>query len=225
VYVRIPAGLLKELYPEYPIRHEVENMFSDEEGRLAVATARAVVDSYVRHGTVPDVEMTSTFSKKGGVFVTLSTHPGGELRGCIGYPEPAYRLADALKDSAVSAAARDPRFPPVTADELDLLTIEVSLLTPPLEIEVDDPSQLPSNITVGQDGLIVESGSGRGLLLPQVPVEWGWDAEEFLSQTCLKAGLRADAWLMPGTKVFEFQGEVFSEERPRGAVVRRNLSE
>jgi uncharacterized protein (TIGR00296 family) len=216
---------LKELYPNYCIQHEAENMFSDEEGRLAVAAARAVVDDYVRNGTVPDVALSDTFLEKGGVFVTLSTHPGGELRGCIGYPEPILRLAEALKDSAVSAASRDPRFPPVTADELDSVRIEVSLLTPPSEIEVDDPTRLPGEIVIGRDGLIVQSGHARGLLLPQVPVEWGWDAEEFLSQTCLKAGLGADMWLVPGTKVFKFQGEVFSEERPRGPVARRNLSE
>ncbi len=216
---------MKELYPNYCIQHEAENMFSDEEGRLAVAAARAVVEDYVRNGTVPDVELSDTFREKGGVFVTLSTHPGGELRGCIGYPEPTYMLEDALKDSAISAASRDPRFPPMTADELDSVRIEVSLLTPPSEIDFDDPKELPGRIDVGKDGLIVQSGYSKGLLLPQVPVEWGWDAEEFLSQTCVKAGLRRNAWLTPGARVFKFQGEVFSEEKPGGPVARRNLCE
>ncbi|OGS43338.1 MAG: AMMECR1 domain-containing protein [Euryarchaeota archaeon RBG_13_57_23] len=200
-------------------------MYSDEDGELAVRIARAVVEGLVQHTKFPLPKVPQSFSEKSGVFVTLTTHPGDALRGCIGYPEPIMPLIDAIKDSAVSAASRDPRFPPVKPEELRTIKVEVSLLTPPTEIMVNKPSDLTKQVKVGEDGLIVQRGLARGLLLPQVPVEWSWDAEEFLCQTCLKAGLMPDAWLQQGTKVFKFQAEVFSEDEPGGAVRRRTLSE
>jgi uncharacterized protein (TIGR00296 family) len=200
-------------------------MFSDSEGRKAIEIARAVVESHVRKQNLREIDHPESFGRESGVFVTLTTHPGDHLRGCIGYPEPVAPLIEALRDSAVSAASRDPRFPPVRSSELDAIKVEVSLLTPPEEVEVAMLSELPTKVSVGVDGLIVQRDRARGLLLPQVPIEWGWDSEEFLSQTCVKAGLSPDAWLMPGTRVFKFQAEVFSELEPRGAVVRRNLSE
>lgn len=200
-------------------------MFSDRDGEMAVRAARAVVESHVRKKKAPPLDLPESFGEKSGVFVTLTTHPDGDLRGCIGYPEPLIPLADALRDSAVSACSRDPRFPPVKAAELDHIRVEVSLLTPPEEVAVKRPLDLPGSIAVGVDGLILQRGWNRGLLLPQVPVEWGWTAEEFLSQTCVKAGMSPDAWLLEGTKVLKFQAEVFSEEEPRGAVGRRDLSE
>ena len=200
-------------------------MYSDEDGELAVRIARAVVEGLVQHTKFPLPKVPQSFSEKSGVFVTLTTHPGDALRGCIGYPEPIMPLIDAIKGSAVSAASRDPRFPPVKPEELRTIKVEVSLLTPPTEIMVNKPSDLTKQVKVGEDGLIVQRGLARGLLLPQVPVEWSWDAEEFLCQTCLKAGLMPDAWLQQGTKVFKFQAEVFSEDEPGGAVRRRTLSE
>ncbi|OGD47996.1 AMMECR1 domain-containing protein [Candidatus Bathyarchaeota archaeon RBG_16_57_9] len=200
-------------------------MYSDEDGELAVRIARAVVEGLVQHTKFPLPKVPQSFSEKSGVFVTITTHPGDALRGCIGYPEPIMPLIDAIKDSAVSAASRDPRFPPVKPEELRTIKVEVSLLTPPTEIMVNKPSDLTKQVKVGEDGLIVQRGLARGLLLPQVPVEWSWDAEEFLCQTCLKAGLMPDAWLQQGTKVFKFQAEVFSEDEPGGAVRRRTLSE
>ncbi|UCE45152.1 MAG: TIGR00296 family protein [Methanobacteriota archaeon] len=199
--------------------------FSDDEGRIAVVIARSAVEGHVRNERPSEVDAPSAFEKKSGVFVTLSTHPGDELRGCIGYPEPVAPLMRALTESAISAASRDPRFPPVSVDELDRITVEVSLLTPPEEIVTEEQSSLPEQISVGEDGLIVERGGARGLLLPQVPVEWNWDPEEFLCQTCMKAGVGPDAWLMPDTRVFRFRAEVFSETEPRGNIVRRDLRE
>lgn len=200
-------------------------MFSDEDGRLAVKAARAVVECHVRKEKPPALDLPNSFKEKSGVFVTLTTHPAGDLRGCIGYPEPLLALIDALRDSAVSACSRDPRFPPVKSSELDSIKVEVSLLTPPEEIKTKKPADLLKHVEIGTDGLIVQRGWGRGLLLPQVAVEWGWGPEEFLSQTCLKAGLHPDAWLQEGTKVFKFQGDVFSEDEPRGEVKRRSLNE
>src|SRR4030042_2604228 len=105
-------------------------MFSDEDGRLAGRAARAVVECHVKKENPPRLDLPSSFKNKSGVFVTLTTHPGGDLRGCIGYPEPLLALEEALRDSAVSACSRDPRFPPVRADDLGKTRGEVSPLTP-----------------------------------------------------------------------------------------------
>ncbi len=200
-------------------------MFTDEDGKLAVKIARATVESHVNRTKSVEQKTPAIFSEKSGVFVTLTKYPGDELRGCIGYPEPIMPLIDALKDAAVSACSRDPRFPPVKPEELKKIRVEVSLLTPPAEVTVKKPKEYVSCVNIGEDGLIIQRGFGRGLLLPQVPVEWGWDAEEFLCQCCLKAGLMPDAWLQPDTKIFKFQAEVFSEDKPGGDVKRRTLSE
>jgi hypothetical protein len=200
-------------------------MFSDEEGKLAVKFARAVVESHVTRKKMAEFKLPETFKKNYGVFVTLTTYPEDDLRGCIGYPEPLMPLIDAIRDSAVNACSRDPRFPPVRQSELAKIKVEVSLLTPPLEIDAKKKVDMPSHVVIGQDGLILECGFARGLLLPQVPVEWGWDAEEFLCQTCIKAGASPDTWLKPEAKVFKFQAEVFSEDKPGGEIRRRNLSE
>ena len=200
-------------------------MFSDEDGRLAVRIARAAVESRVRRTKLVEPKVPEIFRKNYGVFVTLTTYPGDQLRGCIGYPEPIMPLMDALKDAAVSACSRDPRFPEVKPEELDRIRVEVSLLTPPEEVKVKKPREYISSVKIGEDGLIMQRGYSRGLLLPQVPVEWHWDAEEFLCQCCLKAGLMPDSWLLEGTKVFKFQAEVFSEEKPGGDVKRRSLSD
>lgn len=198
--------------------------FSDSEGERAVKAARAIVEGYVKDGEIPTVEVPETFRKKGGVFVTLKTYPEDDLRGCIGYPEPIAPLEEALIDSAISAATRDPRFYPVKSDELPKLVVEVSLLTPPEPITVCDSKELLGKVVVGEDGLIAEKGRWRGLLLPQVPVELGWGVEEFLMQTCCKAGLGPEAWKDPKTRFLKFQAEVFSEESPNGKINREILS-
>lgn len=200
-------------------------MFSDGDGELAVRIARNAVESHVRRARPKEFTVPPIFKQKSGVFVTLSTYPADKLRGCIGYPEPIMPLIDALRDAAISAASKDPRFPPVREGELDKISVEVSLLTPPTEIKVRKPLEYKDHVKIGADGLIIQRGFSRGLLLPQVPVEWKWDVEEFLSQCCLKAGLMPDAWLQQGTKIFKFQAEVFSEAEPNGEVRRRSLSE
>ena len=100
----------------------------------------------------------------------------------------------------------------------------MSILTPPKEVLVSDPKLLPKTIKVGRDGLIASNGPYHGLLLPQVPVEYGWDEEEFLRQTCVKAGMTPDMWLDKDTKISSFQADVFTEEAPRGKAVRKELS-
>ncbi len=199
---------------------------STEEGEYLVRLARRAIETKLKTGeAIKPADTTEKLRTPCGVFVTLNRVLGGahSLRGCIGFPYPIMPLAEAVVDSAISAALRDPRFQPVTLGEMDSIVVEVSVLTPPEKINVDGPDEYPLWVEVGVDGLIVSRGQNRGLLLPQVPVEWKWDAEEFLTQCCLKAWLPPDAWLLPGTEVSKFQAIIFSEEAPRGAIRRVEL--
>jgi uncharacterized protein len=196
---------------------------NDSEGELAVRIARQAVEAEAKGHKAGNIDAPASFREKRGVFVTLHSYPSHMLRGCIGFPEPVFSLASALLQVA-DAACHDPRFDDLQVDELDSIIVEVSVLTPPVEIRVEDRKKLPGQVHVGQDGLIAEFGHHRGLLLPQVAIEWEWNAEEFLEQTCVKAGLTADMWLDPRTKLFKFQGEIFSESSPSGQVVRKKLS-
>ena len=194
--------------------------FSNEDGEILVKTARQVVTEYLKNRTKINLEQTfeSNFSYNSGVFVTLNNPMG--LRGCVGFALPDKKLYNALVDAAISAATEDPRFPPVTAKELEEITFEVTVLTPPEVIHVSDTVEYPSRIKVGKDGLIVKHGSNSGLLLPQVPVEYSWTEEEFLGYACEKAGLPRDCWKDKETEVQKFEGIVFKEETPNGRVVR-----
>ena len=194
--------------------------FSNEDGEILVKTARQVVTKYLKNRTKINLEQTfeSNFSYNSGVFVTLNNPIG--LRGCVGFALPDKKLYNALVDAAISAATEDPRFPPVTAKELEEITFGVTVLTPPEVIHVLDTVEYPSRIKVGKDGLMVKHGSNSGLLLPQVPVEYSWTEEEFLRYTCEKAGLPRDCWKDKETEVQKFEGIVFKEETPNGRVVR-----
>lgn len=193
-----------------------------------VEIARKAVEEYLKtkkHIRAPE-SLSKNLLQPCGVFVTINRLENGEkkLRGCIGYPYPTTPLVQAVIDSAINAATQDTRFRPLSQGELDKLVFEVSVLTPPQMVEVKKPKEYPTQIKVGEDGLIVERGMYKGLLLPQVPVEWEWDEEEFLCQCCVKAGLSPDYWLIEGTRIYKFQAIVFEEEKPRGEVKRRILS-
>ncbi len=191
------------------------------QGAWAVSHARTVVEQMVETGRRPDrpADVDDAFEIDRGAFVTLKKQ--GELRGCIGRPMPEQPAIDAIRGAAIDAATDDPRFPPIAPRELPFLITEVSVLTPPEPIDSPDPTA----ITVGRDGLIV-SGSGRsGLLLPQVSVDQGWDAETFLEQTCRKAGLPGDSWRHPDVSVVRFRAQVFEESEPKGPVVNRTVGE
>ena len=196
---------------------------NDNEGQIAVQMARQAIEAVTRDTDIGVFNAPGSFNEKRGVFVTLSTYPDHNLRGCIGYPEPVYSLAKALLQAA-EGACHDPRFPALRPKELDDVVVEVSVLTPPEEIKIADRKKLPDVVKVGVDGLIMENRGNRGLLLPQVPVEWQWSSVTFLEQTCIKAGLLPDMWLDKTTKVFRFQGEVFAESTPHGPVRRKELS-
>ncbi|MEW5937822.1 MAG: TIGR00296 family protein [Candidatus Thermoplasmatota archaeon] len=194
-------------------------LYTNMEGEIAVRLARAKVELVVARAPMPHIQLTPRFSEKSGAFVTLDTYPGHELRGCIGYPEPYFPLREALLRAA-EGVVEDPRFPPLRKEELDHIVVEVSILTPPELIQAPN-DELPRHIQIGRDGLIVERGGFRGLLLPQVAVEYNWAPEEFLEHTCMKASLPPDAWRLPGTKFYRFGAEVFGEKEPRGKVERR----
>ena len=188
-----------------------------EDGILAVKAARSSIEAETQ-GLSPELEFPRSFDRRSGVFVTINTFPEGNLRGCIGYPEPVYPLKDALVFSAQSAC-HDPRFMPLSQKEAANCTVEVTILSPPELIECDK-KELPKRIVIGRDGLIIQFGRRRGLLLPQVPVEWGWDQEEFLRQLSAKAGLPYDAWTLKDSTIWSFTGEIFHELSPRGEIVR-----
>ncbi|NYZ79136.1 TIGR00296 family protein [Candidatus Micrarchaeota archaeon] len=199
-------------------------MLSLDEGKYLIKLARKAVEEYLgkRVAIEPDNPPSSLLEKR-GIFVTIETYPGKELRGCIGYPYPVKELAQSVVDCAISSATGDPRFPGMSRKELDACTIEISVLTVPEVINVKDQKEYPKCIKVGKDGLIVEYGYYSGLLLPIVPVEQKWDEEEFLSQTCCKAGMPVDMWLSPKVKIYKFQSQVFKEEKPCGKIVEVEL--
>ena len=197
-------------------------MLSLNEGIKAVQFARNVAESYVKNKKIPSPDLEKVFNEKLGVFVTIHTFPEHDLRGCIGIPFPIMSLKEAIIDSAQSAT-RDPRFPPLKENELSSIIIEVTILTKPELIKVKQPKEYLDKIEIGRDGLIVEQSFYKGLLLPQVPVEQEWDKEEFLSHTCMKAGLLPDAWVDKDIKISKFGGQIFTETKPRGTIKEKRL--
>ena len=169
-----------------------------------LALARKTLESFLATGDVPDYRpVKPELQQLAGAFVSL--HCGDELRGCIGLIKPDGPLFRTVQHCAVSAASEDYRFDRVSPEELPGITLEISVLSP-LERTTD-----ASEIEVGRHGLYVVRGQRRGLLLPQVATDWGWDRETFLAQTCQKAGLDEDAWRDPATTIYQFQAQVFSE--------------
>jgi uncharacterized protein len=194
-------------------------------GKRAVQLARETLDLVLGPDPPTDpavafreIPLPAMFDQARGVFTTLRESPSGRLRGCIGYTLPVFPLRVGIPRTAASAALEDPRFSPVVLDDLPRTTIEVSLLTIPEPLPAGRPRDRVSHVRVGHHGLIVRWRHAEGLLLPQVAVEQHWNAEEFLAETCGKAGLALDAWLRPETEVFRFGSEVFAEQTPGGAV-------
>jgi len=186
-------------------------MLTEEEGKTGLRLARAAIEKYLTDTIrikAPD-DLPASFEENRGVFVTLNKY--GNLRGCIGYPYPVFKLKDAIIDAAIAAAVGDPRFPPVTRREFEDVTIELTVLTMPQVLKAQ-PKGLSKHIEIGRHGLIVKKGMYQGLLLPQVATEYNWSAEEFLCWTCGKAGLPPDAWLEEDTEVSTFEGQIFTEE-------------
>jgi AmmeMemoRadiSam system protein A len=177
---------------------------TETEQRSLLKIARTTLESHVRTGRTPAcAPATARLAEKRGAFVTL--HKQGELRGCIGYVEAVKPVFQAVSEMAVAASSEDPRFEPVKPEELDDIDVEITVLSPLRRTT-------PDSVVVGTHGLVVRKGFRSGLLLPQVPVEQGWNREQFLAHTCRKAGLPVTAWQDKETELSCFTGQVFGEK-------------
>jgi len=179
-------------------------MLTEEQKAALLRIARAAVVAQVCGRPCGRADAATPFPDAAGAFVTIKRH--GKLRGCLGTMTCPLGLEAEVARCATDAASEDPRFPPVTPEELPDLSVEVSVLAP---LEPIDPSDVGA-IAIGRHGLVAEQGHHRGLLLPQVAVEWGWTVDQFLRQTCVKAGLPPDAWRL-GARIYRFEAEVFGE--------------
>lgn len=183
-------------------------LLTNDEGAMAVRAARAAIEHAVAKRQKTSQNLTPVFGEKRGVFVTLTK--SGTLRGCIGFPYPVMPLGEAIIHAAGAAALEDPRFPPVTKDELGAISLEVTILTVPEPLE-GEPAKRLQQVVVGKHGLIVRGMGTSGLLLPQVATEYGWDAKTFLDHTCMKAGLSERCWTSKNVEILTFEGQIFSE--------------
>ena len=184
-------------------------MITDRAGQYLVELAHKAIKHYIETKEkmeIPD-DYPIELDEKLGVFVTLNKN--NALRGCIGYAEPIESAIQATIDVAIAAAFNDPRFSAVTKDEYPILDLEVTVLTKPEMIIVAHPDQYFEEIEIGVDGLIIQKGYSRGLLLPQVATEQAFTIEEFLENTCMKAGISADSWMDESCDVYKFQGQIF----------------
>lgn len=188
-------------------------------GPDAVLLARSAVMHEVAGAPFPAIPSSSRFSERSGAFVTLSNHPDGSLRGCIGFPMPVLPLGEAIVEAGMSAC-HDPRFPDLEGDEASCVTVEVTILSVPERIRAETPRDIKDSIVIGRDGLMLELFGARGLFLPQVPVEQGWDINQYLFHLGLKAGLPPDAWRSPDAVLYRFTGEIWAEVSPNGSVKR-----
>ncbi len=199
---------------------------SVDEGVFLVRLARHAVEEYLKSNEVigPPPNTPEKLLMRGLSFVTIRRAVLGnyELRGCIGYLQPVEALAVNVINAAIAAATEDPRFTPMVEDELGSVIFEVSILSLPKALRSRGWG-LIDEVVVGVDGLVVEYGISKGLLLPEVPVEYCWDVETFLCETCLKAGLPPDCWLHPGVKIQKFNASTFKELTPYGDVVKVDL--
>jgi hypothetical protein len=187
-----PANVIRGMPGEY----------SADERALLLRAAHQAIEGALRGEELDIAAPSAHLAELRAAFTTL--HLEGELRGCVGYAFPVYPLYRTVLETAIAAAYGDSRFWPVTEIEVPQLRIEISVLSPVFEV-------VPEEVEVSRHGLIVTQGQRRGLLLPQVPVEHGWDAERFLTESCIKAGLPPDAWKF-GAKLEAFTAEVFGEE-------------
>jgi len=183
-------------------------VLSGEEGELALRIARGALEAHLAGKAYRLPPAPRVFSEKRGVFVTLTEQ--GMLRGCIGLPLPVLPLGEALIDAAVSAGTGDPRFPPVSREEILQIRMEVTVLSVP-ELLACHPAERPERVEVGRHGLIMKGWGRSGLLLPQVATEYRWTPTEFLEYTCGKAGLPPGCWKSPHVEVLTFEGQIFSE--------------
>lgn len=196
------------------------SLLSMEDGALLVRLARRAVEEYLIHGRVIEPpEVGGALKYNGMTFTTIRRvlGKGYELRGCIGYLSPVEPLVKNVITTALAAALEDPRFEPLSAEELDYVVFEVSVLSIPQDVRSLGRDRA-LEIVIGRDGLIAEYRIYKGVLLPEVPIEFCWDEETFLSETCVKAGMGPECWLNDKVRIKKFTARVFREREPRGNI-------
>ena len=195
-----------------------------KEGEYLVRLARNSIAHYLESllpMTPPKPDFPELLEKR-GVFCTLLKYPSGDLRGCIGLIESDKSLINGVIETSCSAT-QDPRFMPLTSEELDKIIIEITVLSDMQKILVYQPRDYLNEIEIGKDGLFIKYKYSSGIFLPQVPVEQKWDLKTYLCELCLKAGLDEDAWITKPVDLYKFQAQIFSETEPRGNVFEKKL--
>ena len=194
-------------------------------GEQLVKLARRAVEKYLNESVIITADKPDGLSEKVGVFVTLNYLSNNKeyLRGCVGFPLPEKKLYQSVIEAAIAAATQDPRFDPVNKEDMGSIIFEVSVLSQPQKIEVQNPKDYKNRINIGRDGLILKWKYGSGLLLPQVPVELNWDVDEYLANICYKAGASPDAWLMPESQLYKFEATIYKESEPNGKILKVDL--
>ena len=195
-------------------------------GEKLVKLARKAVEKYLNESVVINADNSYGLSQKAGVFVTVNYLSNNKeyLRGCVGFPLAEKTLYQSVIEAAIAAATQDPRFEPINKEDIENIIFEVSVLSPPEKIEVQNTKDYKNHIKIGRDGLILKCKYGSGLLLPQVPVELNWDIDEYLANICYKAGAPPDAWLMPESQLYKFGAIIYKEFEPNGNVKKVDLS-
>ncbi|MGH9993956.1 MAG: TIGR00296 family protein [Nitrososphaeraceae archaeon] len=194
-------------------------LFTLKEGQHLVNVARDIVERLFDDRR-PSLEPLIETNVKAGVFVSIHDCSTGEniLRGCVGFPLPRGEFCSSLEEAAIAAATQDPRFSPISKEELGKLIFEVSVLNRPELISVAKPTDYLTMVKIGVDGLMLSWGEHSSLLLPQVALEFNWTVDEFLSNLCHKAGLTPDMWMNKDVKIYKFNCVIFRESKPRDGI-------
>ena len=203
------------------VKSEEAHPYSLGEGKELVQQARHVVETITtspRFSKKMAQEQLYRFTQRHGLFVTIEFYPTGVPRGSMGFITPIAPVGQLLVEAAIAAATEDQRYVSVTHHELDSLIFEVSILTEPKQIKAKTSSGISKQIKIGRDGLMVQYGYRSGLILPNVAVEKGWNAETSLNNLCVNAGLAEHTWRVHGVSIFKFSTQVFREKEPRGEI-------
>ncbi|HIE34219.1 MAG TPA: TIGR00296 family protein [Candidatus Altiarchaeales archaeon] len=193
------------------------------EGKFLVKYARNIIENYFRGADAKVSEKKKELlSMSKGIYVVFRGFPKGYLRGSAGYPEAVLPLGEAIRELTIKAATMDRRYHPIKSDELGSVIIEVSILSKPEKLDMSSKDYL-NKIRIGRDGLIVEYGGLKSVMLPQFPLEQQWSVKELLSLTCLKAGIEPDVCSSAETNLYRFYAAIFSEVEPRGKIIKKKL--
>ena len=194
------------------------------EGRALVGYAREVIEGhFIDEIPQPPQEFSDIFTENVGVYARLLIYPTRQLRGTFGYSEGLMPLWESIKEVATIAAFNNNRFIPLRESELKTTTVELSILSELELIKVESIDEYRKKIRVGRDGLVVEKGLAKGILLPQIAVERKWTPDEFMSRTCMRADLDPFIYVNPATKIYKFSAQIFSEVEPKGKINKINL--